>query len=238
MWIAKDKLMDSRVFKRFFRNHLQSQLPEFGFTRNLMYSLPLDYVLNAVIFESSAYKKSRNDIDMYTQPLFMPMAGQAMMVSERLGYFDLDAEDEESVAAKVLALVKNKVLPVFSQYTSSPADIITLFARPKDPSQDPYQIEALAYAFVLIGEWTKAAATLEELLRRLSEDVTKFPDLTYIPEWMERLTVMLALIKSQSPLAVERLEEYRMIALRELHVIKCPSNVSLMIGPKRASPGP
>lgn len=212
--------MNSRVFKRFFLNHLAAQLPEFGFTRNLIYALPLDYVLNAVIFQSSPYNKSRQTLEMYTQPLFVPMAGDVMMINEQLGYFDLDSEDEESVAKKVISLVNNKVLPVFSQYTSIPEDIITLFARPDARNQDPYRMEALAYAFVLVGEWTEASATLEKLLHQLSEDLTQFPDLTYIPEWMERLTQMLALVKSQSPLALETLEGYRTTALHDLRVTR------------------
>ncbi len=212
--------MDSRVFKRFFRNYLEMQLPGFGFTRNLIYWLPLDYVLNAVIFQSSAYGKAENSIYMFTQPLFMPMAGYTMLISEPLGYFDLNAEDEESVATKVISLVNKKVLPVFSKYTSSPDDVVTLFAHPKYRHQDGYQIEALAYAYVLKGEWAEATVTLEKLQQDLLEHLKELPDPAYIPEWIERIQDMLVLVKSQSPLAVDRLEEYRTTALRELRVIK------------------
>ena len=227
--------MNSRSFKRFFRKHLASELPQFAVQKNLIYIPPLDYVLNAVIFQSSAYNKLVNTIYMYTTPLFMPGAGSMMMlVGNRLGYFDLGEEDEESVARRVVSLVNKKVLPSFSKCTSSPADVIALFGRSKSPYQvfgrdrsdyqDSYQVEALAYAFVLTGQWSEAISTLERLLQQLRKEYDEWPDakhyVDYYLEWIERVEQMLTLVKTEPPRAVERLEEYRLTALRELGVIK------------------
>ena len=200
---------------RLFHDHLQAQLPEFVFTRDLMYVPPLDYVLKAVLFDRTS-TKSVFQIIAYMTPLFMPGAGSMLMIPERLGYFDLEKEDEESVARKITALVKKKAIPLFSRYKSSPEDVIRMFAQAKWSTE----LEPLAYALVLTKQWGEAVSTLERLLLQLQIEFDECPDASWYKEVIARVRQMLTLVKTEPPRAVERLEEYRLTALRELGIIK------------------
>ncbi len=207
--------MKDSYLERFFREHLEAQLPTFAIQKNLMYMPPVDYVLKAVNFDSSSFSKSLIYVDMFIQPTFTPLGAGGMLINDRIGSFDLEIEGDAVVAKKIISVVNKKVLPLFNRYTSSPTDIISLLAQ----TDESYELEALAYAFVLTQQWDKALSILERLARQLQKEFREWPDAKYYEEWIDRISQMMSLVKTEPSRGVERLEGYRVNALRELGFI-------------------
>lgn len=165
--------MTGRQFEKLFRRHLLPELPGFGCKGSLLFATPIQGLLRGFSFDTSAYDRRRFDIEVFVQPLYIPVDFIFYTFGERLPYpsdgWCLSEGEEASVMAQVLASIKGRGLQ-FIGYIQTPRDLAHKRALVNSSPNDPHVVRAVAYSHALAHEYPEAVQALDRLDAIMSED--------------------------------------------------------------------
>jgi len=171
-----------QAIERLARKHLLPKLGDgFDARRSLVYRRPVEHLLYALAFDTSAFTSNRIFVQAFVQPLFVPLDGLWFTFGFRLNEhsWDVDEDDPDPTFAKVADVAERDALPFFDELGSLDrfCELIPKWAG-KDESKlkglpsvdDPSVAEPLGYAEILRGRKQAGVDLLERALESERED--------------------------------------------------------------------
>lgn len=178
------------------RRYLLPSLRNFSVKNKLLYVIPVHHILRGYYLEDSGFDPLSFNCWAFVQPLYVPSEHLVFNMGGRLGtleggqeqWWKLTDENEETVMADVLRLILQSGEPRYAGITGPRTLATDLVAHPHEPGSH-YTREALAYSWVLAGEWSRATDGLQQLDAGLRRDTRKV-------EWVMKLNERARLIRA------------------------------------------
>jgi hypothetical protein len=157
--------MRGREVERLCRNHILPELSGFAVSSSLLYRDPVEDLLCAFCFESSAYDRESFFFWVFVQPLYVRKDHVVFTFGNRLGLnWELAKGKERDVASKLLATIREEGLPWLesvrtpAKFAKNVFDLDTMYRPDKAPV-----LQAVAYSQALTGQYEMASKTLNRL---------------------------------------------------------------------------
>jgi hypothetical protein len=161
------KTSDIRSLSKYLLPHM----PTFVYKGRLLYASPLNHVLRAFHFDSSAFDKETFYVTVFYLPLYVPSSHIHLGFGERLRSSKGQAWNlsDPRLREELLACIQQQGLP-FLEAVKQPCDVVAAIQR-HGVGSDPYELEAIAYSLVMTGDVTAAQQALERLTKVLDTSV-------------------------------------------------------------------
>ena len=117
--------MKGRNVQRLLERCILPFLPNYKVHGSLVYALPVDCLLRAFKFESSAFKDSEFNVQYFAMPLYVPTEYLYFTFGARVGQgvsWDVDRGDVAQIMANVREYLERVGLP-FLQGVRTPGDL-------------------------------------------------------------------------------------------------------------------
>jgi len=161
------KTSDIRSLSKYLLPHM----PTFVHKGKLLYASPLNHVLRAFHFDSSAFDKETFYVTVFYLPLYVPSSHIHLGFGERLRSSKGQAWNlsDPRLGEELLACIQQQGLP-FLEAVKQPCDVVTAIQRLGIDS-NVYNLEAMAYSLVMIDNVVAAQQALERLTKLLDTSV-------------------------------------------------------------------
>jgi hypothetical protein len=159
--------MKSRQFQILSRKYLLPHLSGYGSKGALLFIQPIKSLLRGFCFEGSGFDPSAFYVWAFVQPLYVPSRVISFTFGKRIGggagqRWKLTMDTESDVMNEVLASVKTEGIPIIERF-ETPAKLATEAVEFTHAPKDPYVVEAIAYSFILAGEYSRFMETVNSL---------------------------------------------------------------------------
>jgi hypothetical protein len=171
--------LKGREFAKLARQHLMPHLPGFALTDGLIYAVPVGRLFRAFSLHPSGFGRERFTLYCVVAPLYQPEAASGVLsgLGDRLpvlaGRGDAwwewrpdDDEAEQQLMVDIRALMLETGVPFLARLATV-EDVARRLSGQPDHRTDPYVAEALAYSFILTGDYDLASEELT-LLRQIT----------------------------------------------------------------------
>lgn len=215
--------MNNKLVKQLCKKYLLPDLLRFAVKGHLLYDQDIDYLLSGFCFESSAFSKNSFTINVFVQPLFIPVTYLSFNFGERIGvlfknrdyWWEYDENYEKQTMSEIhIAITKNGI--PFLEKRNTLQGYIKNYKNFR-PKENPHTIEEISYAYILVEEFGKAKKHLSSLVERLDDDTGYYKNASWIIEMQERVNLMLNHLEYQNyQRAKDQLRQWRDFTLTSL----------------------
>jgi len=219
----------STELKKLATRYLLPSLPGFAMTGRLVFVLPVEHLLRAFYFESSAFSRTSFCVEVFVQPLYLPLDHLAFMHGGRLGtiegkrehWWEYEESNEATIMEEVLALMQQEGRHVFERFKSlkdvpaflhvferfkSLNDFVKNAITRKTNPHSPYPPEMVAYGAILIGNARLAHKMFDRLEKTLEDEQDR---MDYEEEILRRSRMVREAFTKKPDSAVAILNEWR-----------------------------
>lgn len=212
--------MRAREFERLSRRYLAPHFPAFKPRGDLLYEVPIGWLLRSFSFASSSYDPNVFFVDVFVQPLYQPADEVVPMFSRPLGggtnYWEYSDEHAEAVMRSVLEYQRHEGIR-FLELLATPADVAECGAVVSEAPDNIDVREACAYSLCVCGSVARAEAALRDLRER--ETASPDPDWPELSrERVERASTLIDALERGADAAREVLATWRDETLRALRL--------------------
>jgi hypothetical protein len=185
-------------------------MPGFVHKGRLLYASPLNHVLRAFNFDSSAFDKETFYVAVFFLPLYIPASHLHLSFGERLRspkgqVWNLS---DPCVREELLACIQGVGLP-FLERPRHPCDVAAAIQE-LGADDDPYRLEAIAYSLAMSDDVSAAQLALERLIKGLDRSTT------WQTEMMERATQLAHKLAGNPQEARRQLAEWEQATVKNL----------------------
>ena len=215
--------MKSKLVERFCSKYFVPSLPGHRIKGNLLYIADVDYLLRGYSFESSAFSKNRFTIEVFIQPLYMPVDYLFFNFGNRLGtlskesdfWWEYDETKENEMTSDILSMIK-KFGEKFLDKGRSLQSFVNEFDKP-DILRNPNNKEAVGNAYILLEEYRRPKVLMNGLHHSLVEQINKNPEIDWLTHMDNRVLTLLDLLnKGEFRKAKQQLLDWREYTLSKL----------------------
>lgn len=153
--------MTGRECERLAKRYLVPQLACFGASKRLVFREPIGELFSGFLFNPSGYDRVHFAIFALVFPCSVPTEHVALTFGREIGHWDYHRDTEEQMMFEVLEPVKN-TLP-FLESVSSAESFAVKAPEIAGNGDDPYVLQAVAYAHARAGHYQAALEGLEKL---------------------------------------------------------------------------
>jgi hypothetical protein len=194
---------------------LLPHIPSYRHKGHMLFATPLNHVLRAFYFESSAFDRSTFYLWAFFLPLYVPTTHVSFNFGTRLrkesGCEGWDLSDAQ-LGEALLASIRSNGLP-FLDNVRLPRDVPTAIQR-LHAGAGPHGLEAIAYSLVIADKITQAEEALERLSKTLDATVP------WQAEMMGRASRLARKLCMHPQDALQQLAEWEEETLKNLKLVR------------------
>jgi len=217
--------MKTQLINRLSKKYLFPNLPLYKSKGHLIYHKDIAHLLRGFYFESSAFDKDLFTIEVFVQPLFIPITYFTLTFGNRLGtlskgrdiWWKYDESKEEELMGEILPMITSFGVP-FLEDRNQLEKFMLKYGK-VGLGDNPHIVEGICYTHVLLGDYPKAKIMLSSFNKVLKKEIEKSPKTAWLVDMKDRTQLIFDFLENQDLVsAKEQLDEWRNYSVEKLGI--------------------
>ncbi len=181
----------------------------------LLVYLPLGHVLRAIAFESSAFSATPFYVNVFVQPLYVPIQYLTLTLGVRLrGLWEWEEGREQDLAHRLAQAIQREGMPLLN--ACGTPEKLAGNASKFVSTRNPHIQEAIAYSLAFIGSSARGIEALDRLTSELHAEFGLAPTTEWVQEMLHRTEQVRERLKSSITEARQLLTEWESSTIKNL----------------------
>lgn len=217
--------MKTQLVRRLSKKYILPNLPLYKSKGHLIYHKDLTNFLQGFYFESSAFDKDLFTIEVFVQPLFIPITYLTLTFGNRLGvlskgrdiWWEYNEAKEEEIMDEIVSMITSFGVPFLEDRNQ--LDKFMLKYGKVGLGDNPHIVEGICYTHVLLGDYPKARIMLSSFNRILMKEIEKRPKIDWIVDMNDRVQLILDFLENHNFVkAKDQLNQWRNYTVEKLGI--------------------